>query len=102
MKRLIRMWKARRYHVPFRVIEWYNYMAMLPKKEREEKNYIEIFNEQGCYIDCPEVGGMVKYRYEGNLYWYKVVGFKNESRNKDWLFRGDWINPIIEFISKVE
>lgn len=77
-------------------------MAMLPKKEREGKNYIEIFNEQGCYIDCPEVGGMVKYRYEGNLYWYKVVGFKNESRNKDWLFRGDWINPIIEFISKVE
>ena len=28
------MWKAMYYHVPFRVKEWYNYMAMLPKKER--------------------------------------------------------------------
>lgn len=101
ISKIVRRWKAYRYNVPFRNKVWYHYMAMLPKKEREGKNYIEIFDKEGNYIVCPDVGGVVKYRYKGSLYIYKIVGFKNESRNKDWLHYGDWINPVIEFVSKV-
>lgn len=101
ISKIVRRWKAYRYNVPFRTKEWYNYIAMIPKKEREGKNYIEIFDKEDNYIDCPNIGGLVKYRYKGSLYLYKIVGFKNESRNKDWLYYGDWINPVIEFVSKV-
>lgn len=77
-------------------------MMYLPQNERKSCNYIEIFDENGSYIRCPKVGGMVKYRYNGGLYLYKVVDFRNGNWNSDWLNDGDWINPIIEFVSKVE
>lgn len=38
--------------VPFRERMWYNYMAMIPKDEREskDKRYIVIFDKGGEYI----------------------------------------------------
>lgn len=73
---------------------------MIPKKERGngERRYIIIFDKDGNYIDCPNEGGFVTVYHFGKLYLYKVVGFENESRNRDWLFDGDWINPIVEFV----
>lgn len=101
ISKIVRKWKAYRYNVPFRNKVWYNYIAMIPRSEWGGKDYIEIFDEDGRYIDCPNIGGLVKYRYKGSLYLYKIVDFKNERRNKDWLHYGDWINPVIEFVSKV-
>lgn len=98
--KIFRILRAKKHKVPFRERMWYNYMAMIPKEEREsgDRRYIIIFDKDGNYIDCPKEGGFVPVYYYGKLYLYKVVGFKNESRNKDWLFHGDWINPIVEFV----
>lgn len=103
MKRLIRYIRAKMLRVPFRERVWYNYSAMLKKAERKSPNvtHVVIFDDNGNYIDCPPIGGEVTYSIMGKLYKYKVVGFKNESRNRDWLFYGDWINPIIEFVKKI-
>ena len=96
------MWKARRYHVPFRKKVWYNWMVYTLKEERNSTDGIVVFDKDGCYISCPKIGGVVKYRCKGDLYSYRVVGFDNDSPYKDWLFESDRIYPIIEFISKVE
>lgn len=100
--RIIRKIKSRIYKVPFRDRVWYNLMAMLPVKERKTVGYIDIFDENDNYIDCPKIGGMVKYRYKGNLYLYKIVDFQNESRDRDWIFDTDYIHPIIEFVKKLK
>lgn len=86
--------------VPFREKMWYNYMAMIPKNERDSigKKYIVIFDKDGEYIKCPKIGELVTVYYWGKLYLYKVIDFQNESRYRDWLYEGDWINPIIEFV----
>lgn len=98
--KIFRRLKAKMHNVPFRKRMWYNHMAMIPKEERESKenSYIVIFDKDGKYIDCPNVGGMVTVYYYGKLYLYKVIGFKNDSRYRDWLYDGDWINPIVEFV----
>lgn len=98
--KIIRRIIAKIYGVPFRERMWYNYMAMIPKDEREskDKRYIVIFDKGGEYIDCPKVGGLVTVYYYGKLYLYKVIDFKNDSRCGDWLFDGDWKNPIVEFV----
>lgn len=99
---LIKKIQAKRYGVPFRKKEWYNFQAMLPKEEQKEHPHIEIFDRDGKYIHCPGIGGFVTYALKGEKYKYKIVGFKNESRNRDWLYESDYINPIIEFVCKAE
>lgn len=98
--KILRKIRAKKHKVPFMERMWYNYMAMIPKEEREngERRYIIIFDKDGNYIDCPNVGGFVIVYHYGKLYLYKVVRFENESRNRDWLFDGDWIHPIVEFV----
>lgn len=98
--KIFRIIKAKIHKVPFRKEEWYNYSAMKTKQERKSRafNHIVIFDENGDYISCPKIGGIVTYCHNGKLYKYKIVGFKNDSPNRDWLFYGDWINPIIEFV----
>lgn len=83
--------------VPFRKRVWYNFQAMVPSDHLAGKSYIEIFDEHDRYIDCPDVGGLLVYNINGARYLYRVIGFKNESRNRDWLYDTDYINPVIEF-----
>lgn len=65
ISKIERKWKAYRYNVPFRNKVWYNYIAMFQRSEWGGKDYIEIFDKDGRYIDCPNIGGLVKYRYKG-------------------------------------
>lgn len=83
--------------VPFKTREWYNYRAMLPKEELKKHVFIECFDDKGKYIDCPGIGGEVILNAFGHRFLYKVVGFENESRNRDWLYDTDYINPIIQY-----
>ena len=96
--------EAKKYGVPFRTREWYNFRAMLPREEREKNihSYIEIFDNKGHYIDCPSVGKEIKYNHKGELFVYRIIGFENESRNRDWLYDSDYIHPIIEYARKEE
>ncbi len=99
---LIRKIQAKIYGVPFRKKEWYNFQAMIPKECQKEAPHIEIFDKDGNYIDCPGIGGIVTYVLKGVKYKYKIVGFKNDSRNRDWLYDTDYINPVIEFVCKIK
>ena len=102
MIRFFRKIEARKYGVPFRYKEWYNYAAAISKKERESNvgRFIVIFDENGRYITCPKLGEYVTIKNNGELYLYKIVGFKNSNPNSDWLYDDDWINPIVEFVKK--
>ena len=99
-KSLKRKREAKREGVPYEKREWYNYRAMLSKADLTEKSFIEIFDADGRYINCPGIGGTVIYNDKGRRYLYEVIGFDNESRNKDWLYEGDWINPIVRYVGK--
>ena len=94
--------EAKREGVPFRECMWYNYRAMLPKDILAEKSFIEIFDADGRYINCPGIGGEVVYNAHGRRYRYRVVGFKNDSPNRDWLYDNDYINPVVEYVGKVK
>lgn len=96
--KIIRMFKALLNKAPFHKRVWYNYRAMLPLEELIGDSFVEIFDEEGHYISCPGIGGTVVYNINGRKFLYRVVGFQNESRNRDWLFDTDYINPVIEFI----
>lgn len=102
VKTLRRRLEAKRYGIPFQEKMWYNYSAMLPKETLHEKSFIEIFGENGCYINCPGIGGEVIYNDRGKRYRYRVIGFDNDSPNKDWLYVDDWINPIVEYVGKIQ
>lgn len=91
---------AKRAGVPFREKKWYNYRAMLSSESLADNTFIEIFDATGRYIDCPSIGREVILNAKGKRYVYRVVGFKNESRNRDWLYDTDYINPVIEFVRK--
>lgn len=95
---LFRRASAVMHKVPFRKRVWYNYRAMLPSDELSGKSFVEIFDERGRYVDCPGIGGTLVYNVDGTRYLYRVVDFKNESRNRDWLYDTDYINPVIEFV----
>ena len=101
MIKLIRKILARRLGVPFQVTVWYNYRAMLPKNELEGETFVECFDEDGKYIYPPEKGENVIYNIKGERYVYKIIGFNNDRRDKDWLYATDYINPIIEFMKKL-
>ena len=92
--------EAKQEGMPFRKKEWYNYMAMLSKDSLAERTFVEIFDKDGHYIDCPHVGEEVILNNRGKRYRYRIIGFKNDSRNRDWLYDTDYINPIIEYIGK--
>jgi len=100
--KLFRFFMAKRQGVPFRTKEWYNYRAMLSKEELPKYAFIEIFDTNGNYIACPEIGGVVIFNHKGQRFKYRVVGFKNESRNRDWLYDTDYINPVIEYLCKID
>lgn len=99
--KLIRKLLAKLYHVPFEVTVWYNYRAMLPKNELEGKTFVECFDEEGKYIFPPKKGENVIYNIKGERYVYKIIGFNNDRRDKDWLYDTDYINPIIQFVKKL-
>ena len=101
MIKLIRKILARRLGVPFQVTVWYNYRAMLPKKELEGKTFVECFDEEGKYIFPPEKGENVIYNIQGQRYLYKIVGFDNMNPWSDWLYSTDYINPIIQFVKRL-
>ena len=42
------------------------------------------------------------YNDKGKRYEYKIIGFENESRNRDWLYDTDYINPVVEYLRKIE
>ena len=92
--------EAKREDVPYQELMWYNYRAFLPKDILAEKSFIEIFDADGCYINCPGIGGTVIYNNKGRRYLYEVIGFDNDSPNRDWLHDGDWINPIVRYVGK--
>lgn len=96
--KLFRRMRAAICNVPFRKRVWYNYRAMLPSDHLAGKSFVEIFDEHDRYIYCPDIGGLLVYNINGVRYLYRVIGFKNESRNRDWLYDTDYINPIIEFV----
>jgi len=102
IRRLIRKHQAKKFGVPFQKKEWYNYAAMVGVEKGSEVGCIEIFDENRQYIDCPSIGGFVVYNFKGQRFKYKVVGFDNASRDSDWLYSTDYINPIIEFVSKIK
>lgn len=97
---LMKRREAKREGVPFEECMWYNYRAMLPKDKLAEESFIEIFDKNNRYINCPGIGGTVIYNNKGRLYLYEIVGFKNESRNRDWLYDSDYINPIVRYVGK--
>lgn len=94
--------EAKKEGVPFRFKKWYNLRAMLSNNELEKNTFIEIFDNDGRYIDCPSVGGEVILNNHGKRYRYKVVSFQNESRFSDWLYDTDYIFPVIEYLGKEE
>ena len=96
--KILRRIRAKRYGVPFRKREWYNSLAHF---REEDVNGIIIFDDKGNYIDPPGIGGLVTYRYKKQLYQYRVVGYQNESRYRDWLYDTDYIHPVIEFVRKL-
>lgn len=100
--KLWRMIQARRHKVPFRSREWYNFRAHIRKEECPRYDFIEIFDDDGKYIPCPQIGEHVIYNVHGTKYIYKVVGFKNNSMYSDWLYDSDYINPIIEFVKPLK
>jgi hypothetical protein len=101
-KSLKRKCEAKREGVPYEKRMWYNYRAMLPKDILAEKSFIEIFDADGRYINCPGIGGTVTYNDKGRRFLYEVIGFDNDSRNRDWLYEGDWINPIVRYVEKLK
>lgn len=101
MKTIFRFVQARLLGVPFTTRVWYNFKAMLPTRALSNNSFVEIFDEDGRYINCPSIGGTVVYNIKGKRYIYEVIGFKNESRYRDWLNDTDYINPIIRFVKPV-
>lgn len=99
---LLKRYEAKKESVPFRERMWYNYRAMLPKDRLSESSFIEIFDKNDCYIDCPNIGGEVIYNNRGKRYRYRVIGFENESRYRDWLYDTDYINPVVEYVGKIK
>ena len=99
-KSLKRKREAKREGVPYEERMWYNYRAMLSKADLAEDSFIEIFDADGRYINCPGIGALLIYNNKGRRYLYEVIGFDNESRDKDWLYEGDWINPIVRYVGK--
>ena len=100
--KILKKLQAKKFGVPFRKREWYNYRAMAGEERANKRGAIQIFDKNGRYIDCPEIGGFVIYQKNGEKYKYKIVGFENESRNRDYLYDSDYIHPIIEFICKMK
>lgn len=101
-KSLKRKREAKREGVPYKERMWYNYRAMLSKDRLDEKSFIEIFDADGRYINCPGIGGTVIYNDKGRRFLYEVIGFDNNSPNRDWLYEGDWINPIVRYVEKLK
>ena len=99
MIKIIRKLMASYYKVPFRQKVWYNYRAMLGR-DHEYKTFVECFDKDGNYI-YPIRGLDVIYYVKGKRYVYTIVGFDNDSKDKDWLYDTDYINPIIEFKKKL-
>lgn len=99
---IIRIVRAMLNNVPFRKKVWYNFRAYIRDNEIEKYPHIEIFDKTkdkySNYIPCPDIGGTVIYNESGRRYLYKVIGFKNESSLRDWLYQSDNLNPIIEFM----
>ena len=101
LKSLKRKREAKREGVPYEKRMWYNYRAMLSKGEVAEKSFIEIFDADDRYINCPGIGGTVIYNAKGRRFLYEVIGFDNDSPNGDWLYSNDWINPIVRYVGKL-
>ena len=101
-KSLKRKREAKREGVPYQERIWYNSRAMLSKADLAEYSFIEIFDADGSYINCPGIGGTVIYNDKGRRYLYEVIGFDNNSRDSDWLYEGDWINPIVRYVEKLK
>lgn len=99
MIKIIRKLLAWHYKVPFRQKVWYNYRAMLGR-DYKNKIFVECFDKEGNYI-YPIRGLDVIYYAKGKRYVYTIVGFDNDSKDKDWLYDTDYINPIIEFKKKL-
>ena len=100
--RFLKRREAKKYGVPYKERMWWHYECMLGTQHRDEHPHLECFDEKGKYINCPPIGGEVTYYDKGNRYVYRIVDFDNESRDRDWLYDGDWINPICEFVRKIE
>lgn len=92
--------EAKRNSVPFRKRMWYNLQAMYPKVKQVDKSFIECFDVNGKYINCPGIGGTVIYNDKGRRFRYRIVGFQNDSRFRDWLYDSDYINPVVEYLGK--
>ena len=90
---------AKYYKVPFRQKVWYNYRVMLGRNNKDN-TYVECFDKEGHYI-YPIRGLDVIYYAKGERYVYTIVGFDNDSKDQDWLYDTDYINPIIEFKKKL-
>lgn len=74
-KSLKRKREAKRDGVPYKERMWYNYRAMLSKASLTEESFIEIFDADGSYINCPGIGGTVMiYKRE-----YPVLQVGDES-----------------------
>lgn len=99
---LLKRREAKREGVPFKKRMWYNYRAMLSKDSLAERSFIEIFDKNNRYIKCPGIGGTVNYNNKGRRYLYEIIGFDNDSRNRDWLYDSDYINPIVRYVGKVK
>lgn len=69
-------------------------------RDHEYKTFVECFDKDGKYI-YPIKGLDVIYYVKGKRYVYTIVGFDNDSKDKDWLYDTDYINPIIEFKRKL-
>ena len=104
MKRLLSFIRAKLAHAPYKKREWYNYRAMLSNKDGKlnEKTFIECFDANGKYIQCPNVGGHVILNIKGNRFLYEIIDFKNDNPNSDWLYASDYINPIIRFVKPLK
>ena len=100
-KSLKRKREAKRDGVPYKKRMWYNYRAMLSKDSLAEESFIEIFDTNGRYIKCPGIGGKVIFNNRGSRYVYEIIGFKNESRYRDWLYDSDYINPVVRYVAKI-
>lgn len=101
-KQLKRKHEAKNEGIPYQKRMWYNYRAMLPKDKLAERSFIEIFDGDGRYINCPGIGGTIIYNNKGKRYLYEIIGFDNESRCRDWLYDYDWINPIVRYVGKLK
>lgn len=90
--------RARKLGVPYVKREWYNYRANTTREYADVHGHLLTFYKRRRYITCPAEGENVVYRKYGHFFLYRIIGFQNDDKNRDWRYDCDHIHPVIQFV----